>query len=140
MSRFMSYVLALMLLAALLVPYAMAQTPEEDRRREYNRQQEQQREEQQRRAQEEMQRQQRATEEARKRDQQLNDETTKNIEDHSKAAGASGTERPAQCRHEGRAPEAARHAAGAQRSQRAAGQLAPGGQQPAERRPAEPNR
>ena len=63
---------------------AMAQTPEQDRQREYWRQQEQQREEQQRRAQEEMQRQQRATEDARKRQQQLDDETTKNIEDHSK--------------------------------------------------------
>ena len=78
MSRFMSLVLA------LLVPCAMAQTPEEDRRREYNRQQEQQREEQQRRAQEEMQRQQKSAEDASKRQQQLHDETTKNLEDHSK--------------------------------------------------------
>lgn len=72
------------LLAALLVPCAMAQTPEEDRRREYNRQQEQQREEQQRRAQEDYQRQLRATEDARKRDQESRDETTKNIEDYRK--------------------------------------------------------
>ena len=72
------------LLAALLVPCAMAQTPEADRQREYYREQDQQREEQQRRAQEEYQRQQRATEDTRKRQQQLDDETTKNIEDHSK--------------------------------------------------------
>jgi hypothetical protein len=72
------------LLLALLAPCAMAQTPEEDRRREYNRQQDQQREEQQRRAQEEMQRQQKSAEDARKRDQESRDETTKNIEDHRK--------------------------------------------------------
>ena len=58
------------LLAALLVPCAMAQTPELDRQREYWRQQEEQRQEQQRRAQEEMQRQQKSTEEAKKKQQQ----------------------------------------------------------------------
>ena len=75
---------------ALMVPCAMAQTPEEDRRREYNRQQEQQREEQQRRAQEEMQRQQKSAEDASKRQQQLHDETTKNIEDWRKDASKRG--------------------------------------------------
>ena len=54
-------------LLAVLVPCAMAQTPEADRQREYYRQQDQQREEQQRRAQEEFQRQQKATEEQKKR-------------------------------------------------------------------------
>jgi len=63
---------------------ALAQTPEQDARREYQRQQDQQREEQQRRAQEEMQRQQKSAEDASKRQQQLNDETTRNIEDHRK--------------------------------------------------------
>jgi len=77
-------VVALTIALAAAWTTAMAQTPEQDRQREYWRQQEQQREEQQRRAQEEMQRQQRATEDARKRQQQLDDETTKNIEDHSK--------------------------------------------------------
>jgi hypothetical protein len=72
------------LLLALLAPCAMAQTPEADRQREYYRQLDQQREEQQRRAQEEMQRQQRSAEDARKRQQTLDDETTKNIEDHRK--------------------------------------------------------
>jgi hypothetical protein len=61
-----------MLLAALLVPSAVAQTPEADERR---REQWRQQEEQQRRAQEESQRQQRATEDARKKsDQQSDDE------------------------------------------------------------------
>ena len=69
LSRFMSYVLALM------VPCAMAQTPEADRQREYYRQLDQQREEQQRRAQEEYQRQLRSTEDARKKtEQQYDDE------------------------------------------------------------------
>jgi hypothetical protein len=69
---------------ALLAPCAMAQTPEQDRRREYDRQQDEQRQEQQRRAQEEFQRQQKSAEDASKRQQQLNDETTRNIEDHRK--------------------------------------------------------
>ncbi len=68
LSRFMSYVLALM------VPCAMAQTPEQDRQREYYRQLDQQREEQQRRAQEEFQRQQRSTEDARKKTQEQYDD------------------------------------------------------------------
>jgi hypothetical protein len=72
------------LLVALLAPCAMAQTPEQDRQREYYRELDRQREEQQRRAQEEMQRQQRSAEDASKRQQQLNDETTRNIEDHRK--------------------------------------------------------
>jgi hypothetical protein len=62
----------------------MAQTPEQDRRREYDRQQDEQRQEQQRRAQEEMQRQQKSAEDASKRQQQSYDETTKNIDDHRK--------------------------------------------------------
>jgi len=57
------------LLAALLVPCAMAQTPELDRQREYWRQQEEQRQEQQRRAQDEFQRQQKSTEDAKKKQQ-----------------------------------------------------------------------
>jgi hypothetical protein len=91
------------LLVALLAPCAMAQTPEEDRRREYNRQQDQQREEQQRRAQEEYQRQLRATEDARKRDQESRDETTKSIEDHSKrrSQAASGGQSSPDRRAEG---------------------------------------
>ena len=90
------------LLAALLVPCAMAQTPEADRQREYYREQDRQREEQQRRAQEEYQRQQRATEDTRKRQQQLDDETTKNIEDHSKrrAQAAQGGQVSADIRAE----------------------------------------
>ena len=68
LSRFMSYVLALM------VPCAMAQTPEQDRQREYYRQLDQQREEQQRRAQEEYQRQLRSTEDARKKTQEQYDD------------------------------------------------------------------
>ena len=68
LGRFMSYVLALM------VPCAMAQTPEQDRQREYYRQLDQQREEQQRRAQEEFQRQQRSTEDARKKTQEQYDD------------------------------------------------------------------
>lgn len=55
--------------AALLVPCAMAQTPELDRQRENWRQQEEQRQEQQRRAQDEMQRQQKSAEEATKKQQ-----------------------------------------------------------------------
>jgi hypothetical protein len=74
----------------LLVPCAMAQTPEQDRRREYDRQQDEQRQEQQRRAQEEMQRQQRAAEESSKRQQQLHDETTKNIEEWRKDPSKKG--------------------------------------------------
>lgn len=65
------------LLAALLAPCAMAQTPEEDRRREYNRQQDQQREEQQRRAQEEYQRQLKSTEDERKKREELNEQSRK---------------------------------------------------------------
>ena len=66
---------AALMLAALLVPCAMAQTPEADRQREYQREQDRQREEQQRRAQEEFQRQQRATEDQRKKtEQQYDDE------------------------------------------------------------------
>jgi hypothetical protein len=72
------------LLAALLTPCAMAQTPEQDRQREYYRELDRQREEQQRRAQEEMQRQQKAAEDASKRQQQSYDETTKNLEDHNR--------------------------------------------------------
>ena len=68
LSRFMSYVLALM------APCAMAHTPEQDRQREYYRQLDQQREEQQRRAQEEFQRQQRSTEDARKKTQEQYDD------------------------------------------------------------------
>lgn len=62
------------LLAALLVPGAMAQTPELDRQRDYWRQQEEQRQEQQRRAQEEMQRQQKSAENERKKRQQQDDD------------------------------------------------------------------
>src|SRR4030095_11246641 len=76
-SRFMSCVGALVLLAALLLPCAIAQTPEADRQREYYREQERQREEQQRRAQEAYQREQKATEDARKREREVYDETTK---------------------------------------------------------------
>ena len=83
-SRFMSCVGALVLLAALLLPCAIAQTPEADRQREYYRELDRQREEQQRRAQESMQRQQRETEDAREREQKLYDETTKSIEDDRK--------------------------------------------------------
>jgi hypothetical protein len=61
-------------MAALLVPCAIAQTPEAVRQREYYRQQDQQREEQQRRAQEEYQRQLRATEDARKKQQESDDD------------------------------------------------------------------
>ena len=53
---------------------ALAQTPEQDRQREYYRQQDQQREEQQRRAQEEYQRQLRSTEDARKKSEQQSDD------------------------------------------------------------------
>jgi hypothetical protein len=67
------------LLAALLVPCAMAQTPELDRQREYWRQQEEQRQEQQRRAQDEFQRQQKSTEEAKKKQQaEWDDDRRKN--------------------------------------------------------------
>jgi hypothetical protein len=72
------------LLLALLVPCAMAQTPEEDRRREYNRQQEEQRQEQQRRAQEEMQRQERRSAEESKRRAEVNAEVDKNLEEWRK--------------------------------------------------------
>ncbi|MGZ8992519.1 MAG: hypothetical protein ACXW16_00720 [Burkholderiaceae bacterium] len=99
MSRLMSCAAALMLLADVLMPCAMAQTPEADRQREYYRELDRQREEQQRRAQEEFQRQQRATEEARKREQQLDHaRTMKNIEeDRSKPraqAAPSGQSSP----------------------------------------------
>lgn len=67
MSRLRPCGAALILLASILVPRAMAQTPEADRQREYYRELDRQREEQQRQAQEEMQRQQRATEDQRKR-------------------------------------------------------------------------
>ena len=59
---------------ALMVPCAMAQTPEQDRQREYYRQLDQQREEQQRRAQEEYQRQLRSTDDARKKSEQQSDD------------------------------------------------------------------
>lgn len=72
------------LFAALLVPCAMAQTPEADRQREYYRELDRQREEQQRRAQEEMQRQQKSAEDARKREQESRDQSSKNIEDYRK--------------------------------------------------------
>ena len=74
MSRLGPRVAPLMLLAALLVPCAMAQTPEADRQREYQRQLDQQREEQQRRAQEDYQRQLRSTEDARKKSEQQSDD------------------------------------------------------------------
>lgn len=75
------------LLGALLMPCALAQTPEADRQREYWRQQEEQRQEQQRRAQDEMQRQQKSAEDARRRQEQLDAETRKNIEDDRKRRG-----------------------------------------------------
>ena len=62
------------LLVALLVPCAMAQTPEQDRRREYDRQQDEIRQEQQRRAQEAYQAQLKATEEAQKRQREGDDD------------------------------------------------------------------
>ena len=57
-----------------MVPCAVAQTPEQDRQREYYRQLDQQREEQQRRAQEEYQRQLRSTDDARKKSEQQSDD------------------------------------------------------------------
>ncbi|MEO8185751.1 MAG: hypothetical protein ABI580_00105 [Burkholderiaceae bacterium] len=73
----MRTVLIAMALAALLAPCAMAQTPEQDRQREYYRAQDQQREEQQRRAQEEYQRQLKATEDDKRKRQDLDDESRK---------------------------------------------------------------
>src|SRR5215203_6831654 len=78
---------ALMLLAALQAPCALAQTPEADRQREYQRQLDQQREEQQRRAQEEYQRQLRSTEDARKKSEQQSDDERRSA--HPRPASSS---------------------------------------------------
>ena len=83
-------------LAALLVPCAMAQTPEEDRQREYSRQQEQQREEQQRRAQRNFNGSKGQSEEARKREQQLydrNDEEHRAMRERTRPSAGGGNER-----------------------------------------------
>ncbi|HKO67466.1 MAG TPA: hypothetical protein VJU53_06655 [Burkholderiaceae bacterium] len=90
MSRFMSCVGALIPLAALIGPCAMAQTPEADRQREYQREQDRQREEQQRRAQEEMQRQERRSAEESKRRSEAYDESQKNVEQWRKDAAKRG--------------------------------------------------
>lgn len=78
------------LLAALLVPCAMAQTPEEDRRREYQREQDRQREEQQRRAQDEMQRQERRSAEERKQRSEDDERIQKNVDQWRKDASKRG--------------------------------------------------
>jgi hypothetical protein len=78
------------LLAVLLMPCAMAQTPEADRQREYWREQERQREEQQRRAQEEMQRQERRAAEERKQRSEDDERLQKNTEQWRKDASKRG--------------------------------------------------
>jgi hypothetical protein len=79
-----------MLLAALLMPRAMAQTPEADRQREYYRELDRQREEQQRRAQEEMQRQERRSAEESKRRAEANSESDRNVEQWRRDASKRG--------------------------------------------------
>ncbi len=99
MSRFMSLVLA------LLVPCAMAQTPEADRQREYQREQDRQREEQQRRAQEEYQRQLRSTEDARKKTEEQSDDERRSA---NTRPATSSYDRPRRCRVAGPAQEVTR--------------------------------
>jgi hypothetical protein len=78
------------LLAVLLMPCAMAQTPEADRQREYYRELDRQREEQQRRAQEEMQRQDRRSAEERKQRSEDDERLQKNTEQWRKDASKRG--------------------------------------------------
>jgi hypothetical protein len=90
MSRLRPCGAALILLASLLLPCAMAQTPEADRQREYYRELDRQREEQQRRAQEEMQRQEQRSAEESKRRAEANSEADRNVEQWRRDASKRG--------------------------------------------------